>query len=46
MFTDRKKGGGQPLDLYERLRPLIPEACPENALCIFQFNLDPSRPEG
>ena len=45
MFTDRKKGGGQPLDLYERLRPLIPEACPENALCIFQFNLHPSRPE-
>ena len=46
MFTDRKKGGGQPLDLYERLKPLIPEACPENALCMFQFNLDPNRPEG
>ena len=46
MFTDRNKGGDQPKDLYERLRSLIPEACPENALCAFQFNLDPSRPEG
>ncbi len=44
--TDRKKDGEPSVDLYEKLKPLVPDASPDNALCAFQFNLDAHDPEG
>ena len=48
MFTaadkDRKRDGDQPEGIYDKLRPLLPEADPEQALCAVPFNLDATDP--
>ena len=44
MFADKKNRNQKTTDIYERLKDILPDACPDNALCAFGFNLDPHEP--
>ncbi|MBE6653224.1 MAG: ABC transporter ATP-binding protein [Ruminococcaceae bacterium] len=45
MFADKKNQKEKPTDLVEAVKRTLPGACPEEALCLFGFHLDPHDPE-